>query len=281
MTWVNGITPDWFDTMRIRRLAGRGFTAEDRPGGQRVAIVNEAFGRRFFAGRPPLGQRIRAGGPNDRSELDIVGVVADAVYRSPREGVVPTMYVPLAQAEGSRSNITLTLTTTTGARASVDALIGDTLRSVDPGLTFTVRDFDEFIRGTMTQERLVAMLSGFFGVLALLLAAIGLYGVVSHAVNVRRTEIGVRMALGAGRSGILWLVFRRVGVLLALGVGAGMLLSLWASRFIGALLFQLEPRDATTFVGALAVLVAASLVAAWIPARRASRVDPVSVLREC
>ena len=132
----------------------------------------------------------------------------------------------------------------------------------------------------MIQERLVALLSGFFGALALLLAAIGLYGIVAHAVDVRRTEIGVRMALGAGRSGVLWLVFRRVGVLVGLGLGAGLALSLWASRFIGALLFQLEPRDLGTFAAALVVLVAASLLAAWLPARRASLVDPATVLRE-
>ena len=124
------------------------------------------------------------------------------------------------------------------------------------------------------------MLSGFFGGLALLIAAIGLYGVVAHAVDVRRTEIGVRIALGADRLGILVLVFRRVAVMLALGLAAGLGLSLWASRFVGALLFRLEPRDLTTFSGALAVLIAASALAAWIPARRASRIDPAQVLRE-
>ncbi len=149
-----------------------------------------------------------------------------------------------------------------------------------PALTFTLRDYDAYLRSGLTQERLVALLSTFFGGLALLLAAIGLYGVVTHAVNVRRTEIGVRMALGADRLGILWLVFRRVAVMLALGLGAGLALSLWAARFVGPLLFRLEPRDASTFVGALSVLLAASLLAAWIPARRAARLDPALVLRD-
>jgi putative ABC transport system permease protein len=279
-TFINAVTDGWFTTMGLRRISGRGFAHTDRVGAAPVTIVNETFARRFLAGRPPIGQRVIAGGPRDRKEFEVVGVISDAVYRSLREGVVPTMYLPLAQQDKAQSNITLTVSTSTGARASADRLLADTLRGVDPGLTFALRDFDQFIRGGLTQERLVAMLSGFFGGLALLLAAIGLYGIVAHAVDVRRTEIGVRMALGANRVGILWLVFRRVGVMLAIGLGAGLAISLWVSRFIGALLFRLEPRDATTFAGALAVLLAASVLAAWIPARRAARVDPARVLRE-
>jgi predicted permease len=280
MAFINAVSPGWFDTMRIRRLGGRGFEAQDRLGGQKVAIVNDTFVRRFFGGRPAIGERVQAGGPSDRSEYEIVGVVADAVYRSLREGVVPTMYLPLAQSETPGAGITLTLSTTPAARSAVDRIVADALRGVDPRLTFAIRDFGEFISGGVAQERLVAMLSGFFGGLALLLAAIGLYGVVAHAVDVRRTEIGLRMALGANRAGILWLVFRRVGVMLALGLAAGLALSLWSSRFVGTLLFRLEPRDAATFAGAAAVLVATSVLATWIPARRASHVDPARVLRE-
>ncbi len=280
MTFINAVSPGWFDTMRIRRLGGRGFEAQERIGGQKVAIVNETFVRRFFAGRPAIGQRVEAGGPDERSEYEIVGVVGDAVYRSLREGVLPTMYLPLAQVEEPGAGITLTLSTTPAARGTADRVVADALRGVDPRLTFAMRDFGEFLRGGVTQERLVAMLSGFFGGLALLLAAIGLYGVVSHAVDVRRTEIGVRMALGANRAGILWLVFRRVGMMLALGLAAGLGLSLWTSRFVGALLFHLEPRDAATFAGAVVVLVATSVLATWIPARKASHVDPARVLRE-
>jgi ABC-type antimicrobial peptide transport system permease subunit len=266
--------------MGIRRRSGRDFDRSDRVGAPDVTIVNETFARKFLAGRPPIGQRITAGGPRDRKEYEVVGVVSDAIYRSLREGVVPTMYLPLAAQESPFPRITLTLSTSTATRSTVDSLLAETLRGVDPGLTFTIRDFDQFIRGGLIQERLVAMLSGFFGGLALLIAAVGLYGVVAHAVDVRRTEIGVRIALGADRLGILVLVFRRVAVMLALGLAAGLGLSLWASRFVGALLFRLEPRDATTFGGALAVLIAASALAAWIPARRASRIDPAQVLRE-
>jgi len=278
--YVNAVTPRWFATMGIRRLIGRDFARTDRIGAPPVTIVNETFARRFLAGRPPIGQRVVAGGPRDRHEFEVVGVVSDAVYRSLREGVVPTMYLPLASEESPGSGITMTVSTSNAARSTVDRLLADTLHGVDPGLTFSVRDFDQFIRGGLTQERLVALLSAFFGGLALLLAAIGLYGVVAHAVDVRRTEIGLRLALGADRLGILALVFRRVAVMLAIGLAAGLGLSLWASRFVGALLFHLEPRDVTTFAAALTVLVAASALAAWIPARRASRIDPAQVLRE-
>jgi predicted permease len=279
-TYINAVTPQWFETMGIRRLTGRDFGRSDRVGAPDVTIVNETFARKFLTGRPPIGQRITAGGPRDRKEYEVVGVVSDAVYRSLREGVVPTMYLPLAAQESPFPRITLTLSTSTATRSTVDSLLAETLRGVDPGLTFSIRDFNQFIRGGLIQERLVAMLSGFFGGLALLIAAVGLYGVVAHAVDVRRTEIGVRIALGADRLGILVLVFRRVAVMLALGLAAGLGLSLWASRFVGALLFRLEPRDASTFAGALTVLIAASALAAWIPARRASRIDPAQVLRE-
>ena len=132
----------------------------------------------------------------------------------------------------------------------------------------------------MTQERLIALVSAFFGGLALLLAAVGLHGVVAHAVRARRTEIGLRMALGAAPSAILRLVLARVGLLIAAGLVLGVASSLWAARFVEVLLFQLEPRDPVTFAGAAAVLVAVGVLAAWLPAHRAARLDPVTVLRE-
>ena len=131
----------------------------------------------------------------------------------------------------------------------------------------------------LTQERLVARLSMFFGGLALLLAALGLYGVTSYAVNRRRTEIGIRMALGADPSGVVFLVLRRVATLVAIGVVAGAALSLWASRFVATLLYGTQPRDPMTFIGAAVVLMAIGLLAGWIPARRAARIDPTVVLR--
>jgi predicted permease len=280
MTWLNAVTPDWFRTMGVRVLDGRDFDDRDRAGGVRTAVVNETFARRFLENRPPVGQTVRVGGPSDQLDYQVVGLVSDAVYRSLREGMVPTIYLPLAQEDRIGSGITLVAAAAPGARASADRSIAAALGTVDPALAFTFQNFDEFIHGAMTQERLVAMLSGFFGGLAVLLAAIGLYGVVSHSVSVRRTEIGVRMALGANAAGIVALIFRRVGALLAIGVVIGTTLSVWASTFVQSLLFRLDAQDPATVAGAVAVLVAAIAVAAWIPARRAARVDPARVLRE-
>ena len=154
------------------------------------------------------------------------------------------------------------------------------LTRADPSVAFTFGNFDQLVEATVTQERLIAMLSTFFGGLALLLAAVGLYGVVAHAVRARQREIGLRMALGAAPSSIVRLVFQRVGVLIAAGLALGLAGSLWAARFVEALLFHLQPRDPVTFAGAAAVLVAVGVLAAWLPAHRAARLDPVTVLRE-
>jgi len=154
------------------------------------------------------------------------------------------------------------------------------LRRADPRVAFTFGTFDQLIEATLTQERLTALVSAFFGALALLLAAVGLYGVVAHGVRARQPEIGLRMALGAAPSSIVGLVFQRVGLLIMAGLALGAAGSVWAARFVETLLFQLHPRDPLTFAGAAAVLAVVGALAAWLPARRAARLDPVTVLRE-
>ena len=277
MTWLNAVTPGWFDTVGMRLIAGRDFAAGDRVGSARVAVVNETFARRFLPGQPPVGQTVRIAG----TPYEVVGYVADAVYRSPREGVVPTTFVPFAQRSQIGTGFSLTIAAAqVGQRAAVRQAAATALRAVDPSVGFTFLTFDDFIGATVVQERLVAVLSAFFGGLALLLAGIGLYGVVSHGVNRRRAEIGIRMALGANPAGIVRLVFGQVGVLVCLGVAAGLALSVWASRFVETMLFQLDARDPATFGGAAAALVFVAVVAAWIPARRAMALDPARVLRD-
>jgi hypothetical protein len=260
--------------------SGRDFAAGDRVGARPVAIVNEAFVRQYLPGQQPLGQRVRMGSGAE-PPYEIVGIVGDAVYTTPREGMLAAMYLPVAQQAPENFWETVLLTINAPGRgAALERGLAAALTRVDPAVAFTSGTFDQLVEATVAQERLIAMLSGFFGGLALLLAAVGLYGVVAHAVRARQTEIGIRMALGAAPSGIVGLVFRRVGVLIAAGLAFGLAGSLWAARFVEALLFHLESRDPLTFAGAAAVLVAVGVLAAWMPARRAARLDPAVVLRE-
>jgi putative ABC transport system permease protein len=279
--WLNATTPGWFETMGMSLRSGRDFDAADRVGGGPVAIVNEAFVRQYLPGQQALGKRVRLGF-DAKTYREIVGVVGDAVYTTPREGMQATMYVPVAQRapETFWPVVLLTINAAPGQRAVVERDVAAALTRVDPTVAFTFETFDQLIEATVTQERLIAMLSAFFGGLALLLAAVGLYGVVAHAVRARQAEIGLRMALGAAPSSIVRLVFQRVGLLIAAGLAFGLAGSLWAARFVEVLLFRLEARDPVTFAGAAAVLVAVGAFAAWMPARRAARLDPVTVLRE-
>ena len=279
--WVNIVSPGWFRTYGMRILEGRDVDAHDVHGAERVLVVNRLFARRFFPDGNALGQIVRTGleGPGVEA-YRIVGIVNDAVYTSPRAGFAPTIYAPLAQLDGVSAEIAITAA---AARGEPDALSRDVstiVSSAEPRVAFTIRAVSSSVRASVRQERLVAILGGFFGVLALGLAAIGLYGVASHSVSQRRAEIGIRMALGADPAGVVHLVLSRLGKLLAAGLVAGLVLSWWAVRLVDTLLFGLQPRDPFTFMAAAAVLAGAGLLAGWIPARRASRIDPVRVLRE-
>jgi hypothetical protein len=248
-----------------------------------VAIINEAFARRYLPGQQPIGRTLRVDS-DEGPRYEIVGLVADAVYTAPRDGMLPTLYVPLAQREPqewrSWRDAVLTIKAAPGQRAVVERDLAAALTQVDPAVVFTSWTFDQILGATVTQERLIAMMSGFFGALALLLAALGLYGIVAQAVSARRTEIGLRMALGAQPTGIVRLVFHRVGVLIVVGVALGLAGSWWAARFIAPLLFQVEARDPMTLSGTAAVLAVVGALAAWVPATRAARLDPATVLRE-
>jgi predicted permease len=280
MSWVNAVSPEWFATYGIRLLAGRSFSPRDRVGSPYVAIVNEAFVQRFFPRQTPVGRSFTAvyvvtPGP---AQFEIIGVAPNTIYRSARQGMVPTMFVPLDQMPSAPSRLGFTIQSSAAIGPLVRDL-SDVLVRAEPGVALEFRPMRSFVAGTVAQERLLAMLSGAFGTVALVLAALGLYGVTSYSVSRRRAEIGIRMALGADRVRVAGLVMRRVMTLLALGLLAGAALALWATRFIGSLLFQLEPHDATTFLGAAAVLIGVGFVAGWLPARRAARTDPMITLR--
>jgi predicted permease len=276
LTWVNLVSPGWFSTYGMRLVRGRDFGPQDVEGSERVAVVNEAFIRQFVPDQNAIGLRV-TGGTAAKDTQTIVGVVSDAVYRSQRLGVPPTMYVAWSQQEVF-SSFSITARAT-GPAAGLRQPIADALSREDVVVAFSFRGFDDQHHATVAQERLVTMLSGFFGALALLLAALGLYGVTSYTVSRRGPELGVRLALGAGPSDIRRLILRRLVLLVGMGIIAGLAISLWASRFIQTQLFALESRDPVTLASAAAVLFAIGLLAGWLPARRAARIDPVIVLR--
>ncbi|MEP6914185.1 MAG: ABC transporter permease [Acidobacteriota bacterium] len=276
--WINAVSPEWFDTYGMRRVAGRDFDGRDKPGAPLAAIVNRAFVLRFLTGEA-IGARFTQAGRNGTS-YEVVGVVEDAVYRSLRAEMAPTMFVPLAQQTDLGPSISVGVRVAGGPPMAVARSLADALQREDPTAALSFHSLEDQVNASLTQERLVATLSAFFGGLALLLAGVGLYGVTAYAVNARRVEIGIRMALGATATGVVRMILRRVGWLVIAGVAIGGGLSVWASRYIAALLYGLQPFDPATFAGAALLLAAVGALAGWLPARRAARVDPMIALRD-
>ena len=282
---ANFVTPGWFAAYGTPILAGRDVTTRDGKSAPPVTLVNEAFARKYFPGRNPIGQSVTlvTGRPTDAQVPKmVIGVVGDAVYRSMREPSTPTMYVPLAQWNFPfpMTGVTIGVRSASAEPLSLARGIGTALTAVDPNLAFNFRSFEEQVNASLAQERIVALLSAVFGGLALLLAALGLYGVTSYAVSRRRREIGIRMALGATPTGVVRLVLARVALLVGIGVAIGSIVSAWTSTFVASLLYGLEPRDPATFVAAALVLGVVAAAAGWLPAHRASQLDPSVVLRD-
>jgi putative ABC transport system permease protein len=270
---TNVISPGWLAAYGMRMRAGRDFDNADVINRRPVALVNDAFVHRFFPDGQALGRTFSGG---DSAPRTIIGVVSDAVYNSLREPTPPTAYLPSAPAPVS---LTFSVRVASARPSHVASAIARVLLNVKPDLAFSFRRLDDQVDATLNQDRLLATLSAFFGPLALLLAGLGLYGVTAYAVARRRTEIGIRMALGAAPAGVIRLVMVRVSLLVGVGVVIGLGMSLWASKFVASLLYGLEPRDPATLTGAVVTLTAVGAVAGWLPAWRASRIDPAEVLR--
>jgi putative ABC transport system permease protein len=282
--WFNGVSPGWFATYGVKVVAGRAFNTADREGAPPVAIVNQALAKLFFPGKNPIGRTIRqtwSGSVSAPAPWQIVGVVADAAYRSLRETAPPTLYLVFDQSEARTwPNVSITVRSAAGPPSSIARPVSAAVTAAAPGASLTLHEFNEQVSGLAVRERIVAMLSGFFGALALLLASVGLYGVTAYGVNARRTEIGIRIALGADTSSVILLILRRVALLVGLGIASGALVSLWASKYVGSMLYGLDARDPLTFTGAALTLALVGALAAWLPARRATQIDPCEVLRE-
>jgi predicted permease len=276
-TFLNAVSPGYLAAMGTQLLAGRDFSERDSgPEAPRVLLINESMARHYFAGGSPLGKRVTLG---DRPPAEIVGVVADAKYDSLRETAHQTAYLNCLQDATPHGGLTLEVQAARGvdeAAAGVRAAIASVDKNVPLG-TFT--PLATQVKRSLLQDQLMATLSGLFGSLALLMACVGVYGVLVYRVARRTTEIGIRMALGSQRSGVLLLVLRETLTLVGIGLAVGVPASIALSRYAASLLFGLKPNDPWALSAAVALLLAVAGVAAWLPARRASRVDPMAALR--
>jgi len=270
------VSPEFFDTMEMPMRLGRGFTERDSQSAPKVVVLNEAAVRKYFPNENPLGHRM--GSSIERAgQLEIVGVLRDAKYNSVRDPAPPTQYVPTLQQ--ARMDAAVFLLRTVGDPVAVVGAIREAVRLIDPNLpVMDVSTQVEQVEKRLAPERAFAQAYAMFGGLAVLLASIGLFGLMSYSVARRTNEIGIRMALGARRQDVLQLVMRESMLLVVAGIAIGLGIAAASSRLITSLLFGLSPTDAMTIVEAVALLAIVSAVAGYLPARRAAGVDPLVAL---
>jgi putative ABC transport system permease protein len=272
------VTAAYFDTMGIRLLRGRGFQPGDTESAPRVTVVNESFARRFWPDGDALGKRIKQGWPEDKTPWrEIVGVVNDVkTARIDRPAAIQA-YLPMAQEPVAFAALVVRAA---GDPAALPASVDAAIHEIDRNLpVYDVRTLDQVIGAGVGQQRLLMVLLLGFGGLALLMAAIGVFGVTAHTVAQRRHELGVRMALGADRGRVLRMVVSQELRVCAVGIAVGLVGALAATGLLRNLLFGIAPRDPATIGGVTALLIAVTALACYLPARRATRVDPVAALK--
>jgi putative ABC transport system permease protein len=282
-SWLDYVSPGYFQTLEIPILEGRDFNLNDTAASPKVAIVNQQFVSKFLKGtKEPVGKEFRMWESPGKPEpyYQVVGVVKDSVYNDMHEPMVPVMYFPRAQNSDPEIFTGLdVLVRSRGGMAGLLNSVKNTIMGVNTNIDIQFKVLQTQIHDSLIQDELMASLCGFFGALAVLLAAIGLYGVISYTVAQRTNEIGIRMALGAQRSSVLRLILREVGILIGIGMAAGLGLTLAGGKTASSLLFELKPTDPTTLALAVVILAGIGLAASFVPARRASRLDPMSALR--
>lgn len=281
-----GVGPRYFETLQMPLIAGRDFTETDNEHAPPVVVVNEALVKHYFAGQNPIGKKIVLGsifksGDQDRTQAEIVGVVRNAHYFDVKDEQQEAIFTALFQVQPEQFGSAQTLIIRTARDpASLGGDVRATVRRIDPNLSlFNVTPMTTQLDNSLSQPRLLALLSSFFGGLALTLSAIGLYGVLAYSVNKRIGEIGIRMALGANRGRILKLILGETAQVLVIGIVAGLALAGAASRLIKSMLYGLSAHDAGIFALSAVVLVAVALLATMLPARRALDVEPMAALR--
>jgi len=277
----NIVSPEYFKTLNTPFLAGRDFGNTDTRSAPKVAIVNESFAKQLIGGTSPIGKVFRREPTSKEPELEfeIIGLVKNTKYQDLREDFPPIVYLPVTQERDHFADIQVVI------RASVPfqdltSRIKSAATEINPAINITFQNFHTMIGDSLLQERLMATLSGFFGFLAALLATVGLYGVISYMVVRRTNEIGIRMALGADRAGILSMMLREAGGLLSIGLIAGIVMSIAGARTTNSLLYGLKSYDPLTLLAAIALLGFVAVAASSLPAQRASKLDPMVALRE-
>jgi predicted permease len=274
------VSTGYFKTLAMTLLAGREFDGRDTATSPTVAIVNQSFARQLMNGADPIGTRFwREATPSSPETIyEIVGVVKDTKYDDLRNDFSPIAF--LAQSQDTDDSLSQQiLIRSIGAAPDLLSPLKQAIAAIDPKIGVQLVVMENQIWDSLLRERLMATLSGFFGVLAAVLAAIGLYGVISYGVAGRTKEIGIRMALGAGRREVLWLILREALLLVGTGVAVGVPAVLASTRLVSSLLFGLKPADPLSLSGAVVLMVVVAALAAFIPARRATKVDPMAALR--
>lgn len=274
----NRVESTFFETYQMPLVTGRLFTARDDEGAPKVAVINQTMARTYFGTENPVGQFFHQGrNPENNPPIEVVGVVRDAHYSDLRSAVPPTVFISYRQDPTNVGNFAVR---TDGDPAALTTAVRKIVQDVDPNLPVAnVRTLDEQVTRLMAQEILFGRLSTFFGVVALALACIGLYGLMSYAVLRRTTEIGIRMALGALPANVRWMILRESLVLVCLGVALGLGGAWAATQAVTAMLYGLSPHDPLVYGGMALLLIAVAVLACWLPARAATRVDPMIALR--
>jgi predicted permease len=276
---VNHVSPGFFAALKIPIDAGRDFTDSDSTGAPRVAIVNEKFARYYFSGRPAVGRRIGQGtDPGTKTDIEIVGVVRDTKYETVRQEIPRQVFFPYRQNSWAAQMTAYVRTDATPAQ--MFPVLQATVRKLDANLPVFLMKTEERQRDdSLSVERLAATLATAFGALATLLAAIGLYGVMAFLVARRTREIGIRMALGAMRSDVVWLVMRETLLLAGVGILVGLPAAYVVTRLLSSQLYGVAPNDPATMVLATLGIATVTALSGYLPARRATSVDPIIALR--
>jgi predicted permease len=271
------VTIDYFRTVGLRIVQGRMFGPEDIVNGRRVSVINQTMAKRYFPNQNPIGRRWGPAADFHASGFEIIGVVQDAFYNDLKSAPPNMVYLPAGPSEDFLNGIEIQ---TTGQAGALVGAIRTALQEAEPRLPLTfIRTLEEQIRRTASSERLLTSVTTAFSGVALFLACLGLYGTISYGVTQRTAEFGVRMALGAGRGSVQWLVMREALSLLLAGLVVGLPLAFLGAHTMSHLLYGITPADVTAHSVAVATLVIVAAFAAYLPARRASRVDPMRALR--